>query len=330
MSEVVLVTGATGLVGANVCHLALRGGYDVRALVRSDADAQALGHLGATPIRGDVTDQGGMRDAAKGTDVVIHCAALVGGASPERAAYEAVNVDGTRNVLDAAEAANVRRTVVLATPVIFEQGRAPLTETSPLAVDPLTTPYAATKTAAYLDAVARAEIGTDVVIVTPGGVFGPSPIVTRALAPTTLNAMLVQALSGELSSFVPLPVAWVLAEDVAAYIVAATDTRKAGEHYLAFGRPEDAVTVPKFLDRACTLAGGACSVVEAALDDDESAAKFPANLRLLAARPYAEPLFDNARTVHALGVKPRSVDDGLRATVSWLTQHGAVPAMRRG
>ena len=56
MSETVLVTGATGLAGANVCRLLLERGDAVRALARQGADTAPLAHLGVEVITGDVTD----------------------------------------------------------------------------------------------------------------------------------------------------------------------------------------------------------------------------------------------------------------------------------
>jgi dihydroflavonol-4-reductase len=65
---VLLVTGATGSVGANVCRLARRDGYEVRAMVRSGTDTEPLEELGAKTVTGDVTDPESLRAAAGGVD----------------------------------------------------------------------------------------------------------------------------------------------------------------------------------------------------------------------------------------------------------------------
>ena len=103
MSETVLVTGATGLAGANVCKLLIERGDAVRALARDGADTGPLAALGVEIVTGDITEADDVLRAATGSDSAIHCAALLGGASQNLADFEAVNVDGTRHVLDAAE-----------------------------------------------------------------------------------------------------------------------------------------------------------------------------------------------------------------------------------
>ena len=96
MSQTVLVTGATGLAGANICKLLTERGDAVRALARETADSAPLVELGVEVVTGDVTDPDAVLLAAQGSDSAIHCAALLGGASQNLADFEAVNVGGTR------------------------------------------------------------------------------------------------------------------------------------------------------------------------------------------------------------------------------------------
>jgi dihydroflavonol-4-reductase len=102
MSQTVLVTGATGLAGANICQQLTERGDHVRALARETADTAPLAALGVEVVTGDVTDADAVVRAARGADAAIHCAALLGGASQNLADFEAVNIGGTKNVLDAA------------------------------------------------------------------------------------------------------------------------------------------------------------------------------------------------------------------------------------
>src|SRR5215469_8380601 len=99
-----LVTGATGLVGSTLCIAAQKSGYRVRALVRSPADTKALHQAGVEIVAGDVTDRDSVLRAAKGVPDIVHCAAVLGGtwskATPE--GFWSVNYRGVVNVLDAA------------------------------------------------------------------------------------------------------------------------------------------------------------------------------------------------------------------------------------
>ena len=103
MTDTILVTGGTGLTGANVCEQLIARGDSVRALVRRPTDAQALTAIGVEVVQGDIAVADDVSRASKGCDAAIHCAALLGGASQDLADFEAVNAVGTVNVLDAAK-----------------------------------------------------------------------------------------------------------------------------------------------------------------------------------------------------------------------------------
>ncbi|MEW6770160.1 MAG: NAD(P)H-binding protein [Bacillota bacterium] len=103
----ILVTGATGLVGRAVVKELLGAGLKVRCLVRDPGRAHAL--LGEAPeyAPGDVTDYESVRRAAGGTQGVVHLVAII----RERGerTFRRINVEGTANVVRAAEAAGAHR-----------------------------------------------------------------------------------------------------------------------------------------------------------------------------------------------------------------------------
>ncbi len=140
MPETVLVTGATGLAGANICKLLVERGDTVRALARASADTAPLTAIGVDVVAGDVTDPEAVVAAAKGSDAAIHCAALLGGASQNMADFEAVNVEGTKNVLDAAEAVDLRRVVAVSTGTFFDTAGGLDREEAPVTARPVRTP----------------------------------------------------------------------------------------------------------------------------------------------------------------------------------------------
>ena len=81
--ESVLVTGATGLIGANVCKLLRARDVDTKALVRPGSDATGLEALGVEIVRGDITVEADVHRAAQGVDVIVNSAALLGGSSQD-------------------------------------------------------------------------------------------------------------------------------------------------------------------------------------------------------------------------------------------------------
>ena len=105
-----LVTGATGFLGSHVARLLVERGDDVRALVRPSSDLRALGGLELVTVRGDVCDRRAVRRAMRGVDRVFHLAGTTNLRLP-RAATFALNVEGTRIVLEEALRAGVERVV---------------------------------------------------------------------------------------------------------------------------------------------------------------------------------------------------------------------------
>jgi nucleoside-diphosphate-sugar epimerase len=107
----VLLTGATGFVGSHAVEAFVVSGWAVRALVRSPQKAAVLGDLPVELVSGSLEDEESLRAAAQGVDVVVHLAALTHARTAEE--YAAVNVAGTRRLVEAARRGGVRRFVYL-------------------------------------------------------------------------------------------------------------------------------------------------------------------------------------------------------------------------
>lgn len=103
-----LITGATGLLGSHIAEKLTETNQPVRALVRSDSDTRFLDELGVQKVIGDITDRESLARAMQGVEIVYHAAAKVGDWGPWKR-FVAVTIDGTRNMLDAARAAGVKR-----------------------------------------------------------------------------------------------------------------------------------------------------------------------------------------------------------------------------
>ncbi|HUY67410.1 MAG TPA: NAD-dependent epimerase/dehydratase family protein [Acidimicrobiales bacterium] len=327
MTQTVFVTGATGLAGANICKLLIERGDAVRALARSGADSDPLAALGIDVITGDVTDAGDVRRGATGAEAAIHCAALLGGASQDLAQFEAVNVAGTRHVLDAAQALGMRRVVAVSTGTFFDTDGGLDREDAPVSKEPSSDPYTVTKMAAFQDAMARAAAGQDVVTTHPGAIFGPSPVVSNALARTSFNRVLSSALRRRLDRYLRFPVSWVFAPDVARGCLLALDRGVSGERYMLDGRPEDVVSVAAACSRICALAGIDHRVADVdPSDDPELARVFGPTLMAIASkseRPARRQLTES-KTYKRLGYDPIGLDEGLGATAAWLREIGRI------
>lgn len=118
--DILLVTGATGLVGSHVAEQARQKGFTVRALVRKGADTKLLQQWGCELIIGDLDQPESLKTACENVTVVIHCAAKVGDWGPTDD-YRRVNVEGTKSLLDAALLSGVlRRWVQISSLGVYE------------------------------------------------------------------------------------------------------------------------------------------------------------------------------------------------------------------
>jgi dihydroflavonol-4-reductase len=228
-----LVTGANGLIGSNVVRALLGDGYTVRALVRPNADVSALAGLACEIYPGDVLDAVNVRDAAAGCDLLFHTAVPFAYTGQVAGDIGVTAATGTANVLNAAKATGVSRTVLTSSSVVFGYRTSPevIDETAGVAQVAGQPAYVAAKIRQDEATLCLAEeLGVDVVLVCPTMSVGP--FATR-LGPS--NAIVVQYIADPLRMTYPGGVNVAAVEDVAAGHVLAAEFGKPREHYLLGG-----------------------------------------------------------------------------------------------
>jgi dihydroflavonol-4-reductase len=297
-----LVTGAAGFIGAHVVTALTDAGAEVRAF-----DRHAPPGSTAEPVIGDILDRDAVRRAAEGCDAIFHLAALYSYARGDARAMQAVNVEGTRVVLDVA-ARNGRRRVVHTSscatcgPV---PGR-PATEADGPPAWELDVPYKRTKVEGERLALRAAREGLDVVIVNPTTPVGPGD-----RRPTPTGRMVADVARGRSRAYLAGSALNVVAvEDVAASHLRAHERGRAGDRYLlggenltlrevfaivaaAAGRTPPRAAIP------WSLAYGAARVGDAA---SRLVGREPSLLVLDAVRVARLPMtFDDAKARHGLG-----------------------------
>ncbi len=166
----VLVTGANGFIGSNLCRRLLSEGYEINALVRKSSDLQFIEGLPLQRHYGDITLSETLKPALEGVNTVFHVAGLAADWGPY-SLFERINFHGTQNVANAAAKAGVKRFVYVSTVAFHGFGKQNVTEDNPPAKNMI--PYARTKFMAeqWLWGFAK-KYPMEITAVRPGNVFG--------------------------------------------------------------------------------------------------------------------------------------------------------------
>jgi dihydroflavonol-4-reductase len=224
----IFVTGGTGFIGTQLVQRLRDTPHELCCLVRDPGKAQALRDAGATVVSGDLRDQSSLVDGMQGSDWVVSIANLYEFWVPDRRAYAEVNVDGTRNLMEAALETGVAKIVHVSTAAVYGNAKWPIREDS--------TPgpkcageYSRTKRSGDRVAWELFETrGLPLVMVYPGAVIGPND-------PKAVGQYIRKYISGAMPAQVMTRrmFPWVHVRDVAEGIVRALEKEgNLGERYL--------------------------------------------------------------------------------------------------
>jgi nucleoside-diphosphate-sugar epimerase len=315
------VTGGTGFIGERLVKRLRDRGDDVVALVRSREKGKKLEEMGATLVEGDLSKSDAINAAMKGCDSAFHVAAVYKVGIPEKeheAMYDA-NVRGTERVLDAAFQAGVSRIVYVSTINVFGNTRGDVVdETYERPGNDFLSYYDETKYLSHQVAKERIEKGVPIVIVQPGGVYGPGDH-------SEVGNVIDQVANGKLKAlpFAGLGLNLVYVDDVADGIMLAHDKGQVGESYVLGG---ERATMRQMVDKAASVAGRKppkrdmpSGVIKLAAPAGPLVGKlmgFPPNFReLISASDGVTYWAKDDKARRDLGYSPRDLETGLRQTL---------------
>jgi dihydroflavonol-4-reductase len=244
------VTGGTGFLGGQLVEKLRERGDEVVALVRSPAKAARLRELECELVEGDLSAHAPLAREMSGCDAVFHAAAVykIGILRREAAAMREANVGGTATVLNAAAAAGVPRLVYVSTNNVFgnTHGRV-VDETYERPPGAWLSAYDESKYLAHQLVKERSAEGAPVVIVQPGGIYGPGDH-------TEMGAMLARAARGQtlVLPFGGVGLNFVYVEDAAEGVLLAHDRGRLGESYVLGG---EIATLRQAVEMAFRVAG---------------------------------------------------------------------------
>lgn len=224
-----VVTGATGHLGNALVRELLAQGHAVRAVVQPGDDGAPLAGLGVERVEADIRDGAALRRAFESADRVFHLAGIVSITQAQRAKMHAVNVGGTRAVLEACRAAGVRRLVHMGSVhALTEPSGGVLDETAGFDAKKASGAYGKTKAEACTEVQRAARAGeVDAVLVLPTGVVGP--LDARL---SEIGQLLLDLEQGRVPFLLPGGHDWVDVRDVAKGTVLAAERGRTGEAYL--------------------------------------------------------------------------------------------------
>jgi dihydroflavonol-4-reductase len=329
-SKPVLVTGATGFVGAAVTRALLAQGRDVRVLVRPRSDKFNLQNLAVERREGALEDAGSLAAALAGCGALYHVAADYRLWVPRPDAMYRANVQGTRAIMLAALTHGIERIVYTSSVAVlglYPNGT-PADETTPSGLVDMIGPYKRSKFMA--EEIVREMVASDglpAVIVNPSTPIGPGDI-----KPTPTGRMIVEAATGRMPAFVDTGLNLVHVDDVAAGHLLAEERGVVGQRYILGG---ENLTLRAILGRIARLVGRRAPRIGLpipALMPVALAAEAVA--RVTGKEPFVTVdglrlarktmFFTSEKAVAELRYAPRPVDEALADAVAWFRRSGMV------
>ncbi|MDP2313130.1 MAG: NAD-dependent epimerase/dehydratase family protein [Pseudomonadota bacterium] len=328
----IVVTGASGHVGATLVRDLIGRGEQVRVLLHGDTAAPLLSGLDVQVCRGDVLDPASLRAAFQGADTVYHLAAMISVNGDADGRVRAVNVDGARNAATAALECGVRRYVHMSSVHAFDHHPydAPLDETRRRPGDnhPAYDRSKAAGEAAVREVVAR---GLAAVIVNPSGILGPLDH-----APSHMGAALLKIAHREIPAVPGGGFDWVDVRDVSRSTIAAAERGRPGESYLLPGTWASLADLSRHTGAILGVRTPRIAIPLPVLAFGAAASSYAAALvgrRPLYTRDSLHALRSNRvirgeKAARELGHTVRPLETTLRDTYTWMADAGLLRGVR--
>ncbi len=311
------ITGATGFIGGRLARQLREAGHEVIAVVRTPAKAQDLAQLGVTLYQGDVTEKESMRKPMAGVDGVFHVAGWYKVGVRDKSQAYAINVEGTRNVLELMKELKIAKGVYTSTLAVNSDTHGIEADENYHFTGKHISVYDQTKAEAHDVAVKMIKEGLPLVIVQPGLVYGTGDT-------SSVRTSLIQYLKKQMP-VMPKQTAfsWAHVDDIAHAHWLAMKKGKVGENYNICGPTHTFVNA---LETAKEITGirlpaaapaGMIRAMSAMMYVFDKFIPVPESytgegLRIIAGVTY---IGSNSKAKRELGYDPRPLKDGLTETL---------------
>jgi dihydroflavonol-4-reductase len=329
------VTGASGFIGANLVHELLACQHEVKALLRPRSDLRGLRGAEFERVEGDLSDGVRLKAAMRGCDWCFHVAASYHLWLRDYRPMYAANVEGTRNVIEAAGGAGCQRIVYTSTvgciglPAAIAGRISPSDEATPVSGRQMKNHYKRSKWQAEQVATQMARKGLPVVIVNPSAPVGP-----RDVKPTPTGQVIVDFLNRKMPAYLDTGLNWVHVQDVAVGHILAAEKGRIGERYIlgnaegnwtmkqAFAVLEEMTSVraPRFrIPYSLALTAAYANEALSLLTHQPPKAPL-AGVRMARHKMYFNP----AKAIRELGLPQTPPKQALADAAEWFRQNGYV------
>ncbi len=224
----IAITGASGHIGSNLCKVLIEAGHDVTALIQTHN--KGIENLNLHLLKGDLFDVDSLKKLVDGAEIVFHLAASIAIYKRDPLAYK-INVQGTKNILNAIQGTSVRRFIHFSSIHAFrhEPFNEELNESRPLDIDSVFDYNRSKAIAAKMVLQANGK-NIETLVLSPTAVIGPYDF-----APSLLANAIIRFYKGKTPALVPGGYDWVDVRDICFACINAMDKGQPGINYILNG-----------------------------------------------------------------------------------------------
>ena len=322
------VTGGTGFIGSHVVRSLLQSEYQVTALVRPSSNLGNLQGLAVDIVKGDL-NKPNIWEQMRGCDYLFHVAAHYSLWQKDRELLYFDNIEGTRNILAAAQKAGIKRTVYTSSVAAIGVGKSGeiVDETYQSPVEKLVGDYKKSKFLAEQVARSAAKKGQDIVIVNPS-----SPIGALDIKPTPTGDIILRFLRRQMPAYVDTGLNFIDVRDVAWGHLLALEKGRSGDRYILGNQNLSLKQLLEQLSQITNLPAPQISVpswipLTVAWIDEKILSplgKTP-TVPIDGVRMAQQPMYyDASKAIRELGLPQSPLNIALKDAVDWFMSNGYV------
>ena len=325
------ITGASGLIGNNLCREIIKRGHRVKVLVHTFD--KSLTSLDVERVDGNILDKKALNTIIEGADYVFHAAAIISIGVNSKEKIFKTNIEGTRNVIEACLQHKTKRLVYFSSIHALKSGPPDklLDESGLLAGDEAFY-YSQSKASAEMLLLDACNHGLNTVILNPSSVIGPFDFV-----PSLAGQMIIKIATGKLPFLIKGGYQWVDVRDVVSAAINAMALGRSGERYLLTSQwmslSDIAVIICKEVNRKVPaivpdfLAWTGLPLIQLFSKlSGKNAFYTKESLRIVSHSPK---LVNHQKAVEELEFKPRPVEETFVDSLHWFNDNGYINTRKR-